>query len=106
MPTCQSCGARVVFAKSAKSGKSMILDAKLEKRVVSDEALVHWGHDPHDVPLYAKGEHVARVADVYTDQHVTCPEAASWEGKTGATAARTSPRLDGEPTYDAPAQTI
>lgn len=74
MSTCRSCEAEVVFVKSAATGRSMILDAKPAKGVVLTdsngqlELLEPWAR--------------AAVVDVYTDHHVTCPDAASWRGRT------------------------
>lgn len=69
MPTCRSCPAEVVFVRSATTGKNMILDAKPKKGIVIDPS-------GPDTP----GFQVARVVDVYTDHHATCPRAADWRG--------------------------
>lgn len=54
--TCSSCGAPIVWAKSAKTGKAMPLDAKPEKRVIVENGF-------------------GRVVDVHTSHFVTCPTA-------------------------------
>ncbi|MGH2711371.1 MAG: hypothetical protein ACRDH9_09240 [Actinomycetota bacterium] len=69
---CRSCKADVIFVPSAKSGKPLILDAKPSKGVVLGRG-VPFGHIPMQV---------ANVVDVYTDHHVTCPNAADWKGRT------------------------
>lgn len=71
MTTCRSCDAEVVFVPSAKSGKAMILDVKPKKGIVLDIAF------PGTVERPA-GEPVARVVDVYTDHHATCPNVGDW----------------------------
>lgn len=81
MSECRSCHAAVVFAPSAKTGKAMILDAKVEKRIVFEPELVEWGQGGYGEQLYAKGETSARFVDVYVDHHATCPDAAAWKGK-------------------------
>ncbi len=80
MPTCQSCRAEVVFVPSAKTGKSMILDAKPEKGV----ALLHFLAviEPEARAAAPHAEQYATVIDVYTDHHVTCPKAQDWQGRT------------------------
>jgi hypothetical protein len=75
---CASCDADVVFVPSAKSGKPMILNAKPAKGVIVTGESMH-GLFSLDEP---GGASVARVVDVYTDHHVTCPAAAEWRGKT------------------------
>lgn len=68
---CKGCGAEVIFVPSAKSGKPMILDAKPTKGIVlvyADEVLAP-GNEP---------DPRARVSDVYTDHHATCPKAADF----------------------------
>lgn len=76
---CRSCGADVMFVKSATSGKSMILDAQPGKgivRTLAEDDLILAGNSDRD-------EYVrARVVPVFTDHHVTCPDAAAWKGKT------------------------
>ncbi len=79
---------------SAKTGKPMILDARPAKGVVIATAVLQHG----GVDAFASRGAVAHpeemvgivpqalVVDVYTDHHVTCPEATSWKGKTRATA--------------------
>ena len=74
---CRSCGADVVFVPSAKSGKPMILNAFPTKGVVIEQVIL--GPGPGD-------NQRAKVVDVYTDHHATCPKAADWKGKTRATA--------------------
>ncbi len=64
MTTCSACHAEVVFVPSAKTGKAMILDAKPKKGVVIEQVIL--GSGPGD-PRRAK------VVDVYTDHHATCP---------------------------------
>jgi hypothetical protein len=79
MPTCRSCPAEVIFVPSAKSGKNMILDARPTKGVVlvarsaGDEEL--WRAED---AKYFDESPVARVVDVYTDHHATCPRAEDW----------------------------
>jgi hypothetical protein len=79
--TCRSCDAEVVFVASATSGKSMILDAKPAKGVVLVDlaSTLHgmYGLEAEPGQLHA----AAKVVDVYTDHHVTCPDAAAWKGK-------------------------
>jgi hypothetical protein len=82
--TCRSagCGARVIFIPSAKTGKPMILDAEPKKLVVvgnhelADQGGAWWFDDP------AEGTATAKVVDVYTPHHATCPAAKSWAGKS------------------------
>lgn len=71
--TCRSCGAPVRFVKSARSDAHMILDAKPVKNIV----LVVAGHQlwEHE----SQGRPLARVVDVYTDHHVTCPQHVRWK---------------------------
>ena len=76
MTTCRSCDAEVVFVPSAKSGKAMILDAKPKKGVVLVDGPTRMLSGALDV-----AEPMARVVDVYTDHHVTCPAAADWKGR-------------------------
>lgn len=79
MATCRSCGAPVVFAPSATSDKTMILDAKVERRIVFEEELQDFGTGPYGEQLYVKaGIDSARVVDTYVDHHATCPEAEAW----------------------------
>lgn len=79
MTTCRSCPAEVVFVKSATTGKAMILDAKPAKGVVLTDPTMnmHGLLAFDDDPAHAE----ARVVDVYTDHHVTCPDAAAWKGR-------------------------
>jgi hypothetical protein len=84
MTTCNSCQAEVIFVPSAKTGRSMILDAKPTKGVVIGMPDSRsWFFTPADGPdgpgsLMAR----AKVVDVYTDHHVTCPNADDWKGRT------------------------
>jgi hypothetical protein len=84
---CRSCGAEVIFVPSAKTGKTMILDAKPEKRIVLTDGEAGGGlfvglkHSD-----YTGGQARAYVADVYVDHHATCPQAAQWKGRTRAGA--------------------
>lgn len=71
MTTCRSCEAEIVFVPSAKSGKAMILDAKPSKGVVLVDLLA-----PGTRKVSA--DSVARVVDVYTDHHATCPHFEDW----------------------------
>jgi hypothetical protein len=81
MSKCRSCNADVVFVPSATSGRSMILDAEPAKGIVLvDEA---GGASLLVVDPRVEGAH-ARVLDVYTDHHVTCPAAPAWKGRTRA----------------------
>ncbi len=80
---CRSCGAEVVFVRSAKSGKRMILDAKAEKRVVLGSAITTL--EPDD-GIVVGAQHpdaalIARVVRTYVDHHATCPAAAEWKGR-------------------------
>jgi hypothetical protein len=84
MLTCQTpgCGAEVIFVPSAKSGKSMILDAKPKKGIVTGvDVGVHFGESFMFEPPGEDGI-VAIVVDVYTDHHATCPGAKAWAGRT------------------------
>lgn len=67
---CRSCGATVLFATSAATGRTMILDAKPAKRVVLELTGLR---GPPGV--------FARVVDTYLDHHATCPQAAEWRGR-------------------------
>ena len=58
---CRSCGAEIVWLKTAASGKPMPVDAAPEKRVVIGE---HSG--------------LAYVLETYTPHWATCPQAESW----------------------------
>jgi hypothetical protein len=64
----------------------MILDAKVEKRIVLEPELIEWTEGAYGEQVYVKGEIRARVVDVYTDHHATCERAADWKGRTRATA--------------------
>ncbi|MGH2683012.1 MAG: hypothetical protein ACRDIX_07245 [Actinomycetota bacterium] len=75
MSECRSCGAEVVFVPSAASTSVLILDAKPEKRVVLSDGA---GREVRPTHPAAR----ARVVDVYTDHHVTCPNADQWRGRT------------------------
>jgi hypothetical protein len=79
--TCRSCGAEVVFVPSETTGRRMILDARPSKAVllIWDDAGTFG--DRLGEGDYRAGTQVARVVDVYTDHHATCPDAAAWEGK-------------------------
>ena len=74
---CRSCGADVVFVRSGRSGKPMILNAFPTKGVVINNDLGY----PTVVDDPAAS---AYVVNVYTDHHATCPNAADWKGKTRA----------------------
>jgi hypothetical protein len=74
MRQCRSCERDVVFVASAISGKAMILDAKPEKRVVLTD-----GAGREVSPLHQAAR--AKVVDVYTDHHATCPDAEVWKGR-------------------------
>ncbi len=78
MPTCRSCDAEVIFVPSAKTGKRMILDAEPRKGVI-----VFAPHEVNIAPghIAAQYDRLAAVVDVYTDHHVTCPDAESWKGR-------------------------
>jgi hypothetical protein len=85
MTTCRSCDAEVVFVPSAKSGKPMILDAKPTKGIVIlDSTEPCWEAKHADIVIREAPDPRARVATVYTDHHVTCPNADDWKGKTRA----------------------
>lgn len=78
---CRSCRWPVVFVPSAKTGRPMILDAAPSKGVV----LV--GHPigvDNAFDVVGADDTLARVVDVYTDHHATCPNAAAWKGKSRA----------------------
>jgi len=60
---CRSCGADVLWSTS-KDGKSLILDAKPEKRVA-----IH--------PRTGR----SHMIDVYMPHWATCPDSKSWKGK-------------------------
>jgi len=60
--TCKSCGAQIVWAKTA-SGRAMPLDARPERRVVLDGG-------------------VARVVDAYVAHWATCPHAGEHRRQT------------------------
>jgi hypothetical protein len=82
MTTCNSCDAEVMFVPSAKSGKSMILDAKPVKGVVvSSFAGALALHPGQALVAGNANEQRASVVDVYTDHHATCPLADEWRGK-------------------------
>jgi hypothetical protein len=65
---CLTCHQAVIFVPSAKSGKTMILDATPKKGIVI-----------RDRPGTFHAE--AHVVDVYTDHHATCPGAKAWAGR-------------------------
>jgi hypothetical protein len=79
MSTCRSCDAEVIFVKSATTGRAMILDANPAKGIVrtltADDLVLAGQMDEGD---YVR----ARVVPVFTDHHVTCPDASAWKGKT------------------------
>jgi hypothetical protein len=83
--TCRSCDAEVVFVRSAKSGRPMILDAVPAKGIV-----LRWDDAGTVGDRFGEGDgHGSQVADVlnvYTDHHGTCPNAGDWRGKTRASA--------------------
>jgi len=62
MPTCKSCGAEIIWAKTQK-GKAIPLDPKPEKRVVLEHP---------DGPMF---DAVATVVDTYVSHFATCPDA-------------------------------
>jgi len=64
MSTCKSCGAQIVWAKTA-SGRAMPLDARPERRVVIDGG-------------------VARVVDAYIAHWATCTHAEDHRRPTRA----------------------
>jgi hypothetical protein len=75
---CQSCGADIVFVRSAKDiHKRMILNANPEKRVVIFDS---WNRGYVTVPT--NPDAAGSVVDTYVDHHVTCPKAADWKGRT------------------------
>lgn len=78
--TCRSCDAEVVFVPSAKSGRPMILDAEPRKGVVlTDRTMTLHGLVGLADEIDVSSE--ARVVDVYTDHHATCPAAGEWKGR-------------------------
>jgi len=71
MSECRSCGAEVMFVPSAKNhDRKMILNVKPAKGVVLESTAV-FGPELNVVH--------ARVMDVYTDHHATCPNAKEWK---------------------------
>lgn len=66
MSACRSCQADVLFVPSAKNpDKNMILDLRPGKGIVLER-------------LYTLDQVRAKVVDVYTDHHATCPNADQW----------------------------
>ena len=66
MTKCRSCDADVLFVPSAKNpDRRMILDLRPGKGIVLEDA-------------HTLDRVVARVIDVYTDHHATCPKADEW----------------------------
>ena len=65
-----------MFVPSAKTGKSMILDATPRKGVIVRNERGTFGH----VPGGGLTEE-ALVVDVYTDHHATCLQAEDWRAK-------------------------
>jgi hypothetical protein len=88
---CLSCGAAVLSVASATSEKTMILDLKPEKRVVLGRKVIEppGQEEWRDALVLNLPERIdglpihkfARVVDVYTDHHATCPDAAGWKGR-------------------------
>jgi hypothetical protein len=73
MSECRSCGAEVLFVPSAKNhDRKMILNLKPAKGVVLEST------PPFEPELRVVH---ARVVDVYTDHHATCPKAKDWRTK-------------------------
>lgn len=76
------CQAEVLFVPSATTGKPMILNVEPAKGVVLVAEAE--GDEPceelysEDRPGRIGGEPRARVVDVYTDHHATCPAAAKF----------------------------
>jgi hypothetical protein len=100
MNQCRSCKANVIFVPSVKTGKPMILDAKPEKRVVIGHTIYMDSvqtFDPPGIQICPDASHgrAAQVVDVYTDHHVTCPDAASWKGRTRAQSPSGQATIEG-----------
>lgn len=75
---CRTCKAPVVFVKSGKSGKTMILDAEPVDRgnvqiVPTPEGPVAWVQTKE---LLEKAR--AEGEPLYLDHHATCPQADAW----------------------------
>lgn len=76
--SCKLCKASIVFVQSEVSDKKMPLDSPPKKGVV----LVVKATGPG-----ASDETFARVVDVYTPHHVTCPEADQFRKRKAKAAA-------------------
>ena len=81
--TCRSCGARVVWAKSAATGKWMILDEAPtpDGNVVLTVARQYGRHDAHVYRDAASAEEAHPGEARWLDHHVTCPQAKQWREK-------------------------
>jgi hypothetical protein len=81
MAECRSCQAPVIFVPSAKTGTPMILDAEPQLRVVmvrsNDQQVIYRATPGSEGP-------VARIIATWIDHHATCPQAATWKGRTRA----------------------
>lgn len=75
MPLCRSCNAEVVFVRSATTGKNVILDAKPVKGIVL-------ASQTGQLDSSAEDPRFARVVDIYTDHHATCPHAEAWRDRS------------------------
>lgn len=83
MPTCAGpgCGAEILFVPNAKSGKTVILDAKPERRyLLVDETDYVGDEGDMEIVLVGPGEGaVAVLVETRVDHHATCPAfAAGW----------------------------
>lgn len=76
MARCRSCNADVVFIRSHKTGKPMILNAAPEKRVVIQDNDGVIARVPADGPAAPEAD--ALVVDTFTPHHATCPAADKW----------------------------
>jgi len=79
---CSACQADVVFVRNEGSGRTMILDAKPEKRVV----LLELGDPIYSVaqvlPALQSGTATGQVASVFVDHHATCPNVDQFRRST------------------------
>lgn len=73
MANCSSCGAEIVWAKSAATGKAIPLDAKPEKR------FYEW------VGTIESGSAEVALMDTYQTHFATCPNAAQHRKPKDAT---------------------
>jgi hypothetical protein len=83
MTACRSCGAEVVFVKSAVSSSTMILDVEPTLRIVLLDRDVPNRLLPSANPANGSGmgPAVAKIVKTFTDHHATCPAAPDWKGR-------------------------